>query len=121
MTFWDLFWLLVIFLPLLLLWGFALVDIFRRDDLSGAWKAVWVFVIIVIPWFGTLVYLLFRRPGATPEERQAVDQANREFVARYSPAPKSPSDELKALAELKAQGILTEEEFAAQKAKILGS
>lgn len=30
-------------------------------------------------------------------------------------------DQLKELGELKAQGILTEEEFAAQKAKILGA
>ncbi|HTT94383.1 MAG TPA: SHOCT domain-containing protein [Solirubrobacterales bacterium] len=33
----------------------------------------------------------------------------------------STVDQLKELAELKSQGILTEEEFAAQKAKILGS
>jgi hypothetical protein len=39
------------------------------------------------------------------------------------PAPASPDPiaQLKQLAELKNQGILTEEEFAAQKAKILGS
>lgn len=30
-------------------------------------------------------------------------------------------DQLKQLGDLKAQGVLTEEEFAAQKAKILGS
>ena len=34
---------------------------------------------------------------------------------------KSTIDQLKELGELKAQGILTEEEFAAQKAKLLGS
>jgi len=32
-----------------------------------------------------------------------------------------PIEQLKELAELKRQGILTEEEFAAQKAKILGT
>lgn len=41
------------------------------------------------------------------------------------PAPASAGgstvDQLKELAELKRQGVLTEEEFAAQKAKILGS
>lgn len=35
-------------------------------------------------------------------------------------APADPVEQLKELAELKNQGILTEEEFAAQKAKILG-
>jgi hypothetical protein len=42
-----------------------------------------------------------------------------------APAPAAPAadpiEQLKGLAELKAQGILTEEEFAAQKAKILAS
>jgi hypothetical protein len=40
--------------------------------------------------------------------------------APAAPAP-DPIEQLKSLAELKAQGVLTEEEFAAQKAKILGS
>ena len=37
-----------------------------------------------------------------------------------APAGESTIDQLKELGELKAQGILTEEEFAAQKAKLLG-
>jgi hypothetical protein len=47
-------------------------------------------------------------------------------AAPATPAPAAPAgsssviDQLKELAELKNQGILTEEEFAAQKAKILG-
>ncbi len=38
-----------------------------------------------------------------------------------APAAPDPIEQLKELAALKDQGILTEEEFAAQKAKILGS
>jgi len=38
-----------------------------------------------------------------------------------APAAVDPIEQLKKLAELKDQGILTEEEFTAQKAKILGS
>jgi Short C-terminal domain len=41
-------------------------------------------------------------------------------VAAAAPAP-DPIEQLKELAELKAQGVLTEEEFAAQKARILRS
>jgi hypothetical protein len=37
-----------------------------------------------------------------------------------APAGESVIDQLKELGELKSQGILTEEEFAAQKAKLLG-
>lgn len=59
------------------------------------------------------------------QEEQAAVQAQA-APAQMAPAPaqdggSSMIDQLKELGELKAQGILTEEEFAAQKAKILGS
>jgi hypothetical protein len=59
------------------------------------------------------------------QEEQAAVQAQA-APAQMAPAPpqegaSSTIDQLKELGELKAQGILTEEEFAAQKAKILGS
>jgi Short C-terminal domain len=46
-----------------------------------------------------------------------------QYEPEPEPAPPAadPIEQLKQLAELKNQGILTEEEFAAQKAKILGS
>ena len=68
-----------------------------------------------------------RRQGqrwAQQEEAQQPQQA----PAPVAAAPAAPAaggqstiDQLKELGELKAQGILTEEEFAAQKAKLLGS
>jgi len=59
------------------------------------------------------------------EQQQAMAQqaAAQQAMAAPAPAPASESDmisQLKQLAELKDQGILTDEEFAAQKAKILG-
>jgi Short C-terminal domain len=63
-----------------------------------------------------------RRQG----ERWAAQEEPQQAAA---PAPAAPAaagtestiDQLKELGELKAQGILTEEEFATQKAKLLGS
>ena len=57
------------------------------------------------------------------QEQEAAVQAQA-APAQMAPAQSGGSstiDQLKELGELKAQGILTEEEFAAQKAKILGS
>jgi hypothetical protein len=59
-TFWQVFFLLLIWVPLVMLWGFALYDIFRRQDLRGLSKALWVAVIIVLPYFGVLIYLVAR-------------------------------------------------------------
>jgi hypothetical protein len=58
------------------------------------------------------------------QEPQQQQQQQQQYAA---PAPAASAggpdqiQQLKDLADLKAQGILTEEEFAAQKAKVLGS
>jgi hypothetical protein len=118
-TFWETFFLFLIFLPLAMMWGFALVDIFRRDDLGGFSKALWVACVILVPFFGTLIYLIGRPAGATPQERELIEESNREFVERYSPA--DGVSELRTLADLHDRGKLTDDEFAAEKARLLSS
>jgi hypothetical protein len=117
MDFWDAFWLLLIFIPLLLIWGFALVDIFQRDDMPGRIKALWVVCVVFAPFFGTLIYLIFRQPGATAGERAGIDQESREFVARYS--PDDHAQQLAQLSDLHDRGKLTDAEFAAEKARLM--
>lgn len=119
MNFWDVFWLLLIFIPLLMIWGFALVDIFRRDDISGGVKALWIIAVILLPFLGTLIYLIFRQPGATAVERQQMDEASRQFVQKY--APDNTAAQLTTLSDLHDRGKLSDEEFAAEKARVLGS
>lgn len=99
MDFWDLFWLLLIFIPLLLVWVFALLDIFRRDDLSGWMTALWVLAVILAPFIGTLIYLILR-PGG-PAQR-----------AGHTP-------DMQLLSDLHDRGKLSDEEFAEEKARIL--
>jgi len=118
-SFWETFFLFLIFLPLAMMWGFALIDIFRRDDLGGFSKALWVTCVILVPFFGTLIYLIARPAGVTAQERQMIDETNRDFVARYSPT--NGASELSTLADLHDRGKLTDEEFATEKARVLGS
>ncbi|TML74224.1 MAG: SHOCT domain-containing protein [Actinobacteria bacterium] len=115
-TFWENF-LFLIFLPLAMLWGFALVDLFRRDDIGGVSKALWVICVILLPFFGTLVYLVARPSGATAEERIRLDEASRVFGATSGPS--NNMSELSALADLHDRGKLTDDEFAAEKARVL--
>lgn len=117
--FWENFFLFLIFLPLAMVWAFALMDIFRRDDIGGWSKALWVAAVILVPFFGTLMYLIVRPAGATEQERVMMDEASREFVAKYSPT--SAATELQALADLHDRGKLTDDEFAAEKARLLGT
>lgn len=64
-----------------------------------------------------------KRQGERWAQQEEQQQAAPPPPAAAAPAAaaSSPIEQLKELGELKAQGILTEEEFAAQKAKLLGS
>lgn len=61
---------------------------------------------------------------ARQDEQQYYEQQQQAAVQQQAAPAAAPQrdtvQQLKDLAELKAQGILTEQEFAAQKAKILG-
>ena len=62
-----------------------------------------------------------RRQNARYAEQEAQDYAPQpepEYAA--APPPPSEADELQQIAQLHQQGILTDEEFAAKKAQILG-
>src|SRR5271166_4814162 len=57
-------------------------------------------------------------------EQQADDQApagDGQDQAQYAPPPADPADEIEHLAQLHASGALSDEEFTAAKAKILGT
>ena len=43
---------------LICLWIFVLADVWRRPDLSTTAKVVWTAVIVFLPYFGTVVYLI---------------------------------------------------------------
>jgi hypothetical protein len=117
-TFWESFFLWMLFLPLAFVWAFALVDIFRREDISGWSTALWVTCVIFLPFLGRLIYLVVRPSGATREERLMIDDASGDH-ARYSPS--NGVSDLRALADLHDRGKLTDSEFAAEKARLLGT
>jgi hypothetical protein len=60
-----------------------------------------------------------RRQGERWAQQEEQQQAPAPAAAAPAAGGQSVIDQLKELGELKAQGILTEEEFAAQKAKLL--
>jgi len=107
----------------LLIWVF--MDIFRSHDLKGWAKALWVVFIIILPFLGVFVYLIAR--GDKMHERAARDAAQQQqafdqYVRQTAGTPgDTTADQLAKLADLKSQGVLTEDEFQAQKAKILAS
>ena len=60
-----------------------------------------------------------RRPGACRRDQAPADDGQDQ--AQYAPPPADPADEIEHLAQLHTSGALSDEEFAAAKAKILGT
>lgn len=118
--FWSMF-MLFIWIAWIMLVFRIIIDIFRDRDLGGAGKALWVLFVAFLPFLGVLVYLISRGNGMAQRELdQAVAQkeAFEEYV-RSTAGGGGTADELAKLADLKAQGVISEDEFAAQKAKLL--
>lgn len=122
--FWTMLWLFLFFLWIWLLIS-LFSDIFRRDDLGGWGKAGWVFFLIVLPLLGALIYLIAE--GGDMAERQVADArkmqaAQDEYIRSVAGGGggASTADELEKLARLRDAGTITADEFAAQKARLLG-
>ena len=120
---WSLLWF---FLFLIWIWLLitVFIDIFRSHDMGGFAKALWVIFVIVFPYLGVLVYFIARGHKMAEHAREAAQQqdaAFRQYVQQTAGTGANPADELARLAELKANGTLTDAEFEQAKAKVLSS
>jgi hypothetical protein len=121
----DVFWTMLFFffwVAWIIILFRTVVDVFRSKDLGGFSKALWLLFVIVIPWLGVLIYLIVRGDGMFERDMEVAQrqQTQMDNYIRATAAPTSSADELVKLAQLRDSGVLTEAEFAAQKAKILG-
>lgn len=100
------FWLLVI------IYG----DLFRRHDISGWGKALWVLALVLTSYLGILAYLITQGRGMAERNAQQAQQARDELrsVVGYSVA-----DEIIKLDQLKKSGSITDDEFKRLRAKLV--
>jgi uncharacterized membrane protein len=120
LTFWDVvFSMIVFFFWFMFIWIFIALfgDIFRRDDLSGWGKAGWIFLLVILPFLGALIYMI-SRPKLTAQD---VADMTRMEAASKAAAQVSPADQIAKLSDLKAAGAITDAEYEAMKAKVIGS
>jgi hypothetical protein len=109
----------VVFIFVLWLWLLISVigDLFRRDDVSGFGKVLWIIFLVVLPYLGVFAYILTQGRGMGARNVEQVRQTQkelREFVGF------SPADELKKLDELKTAGTITADEYSRLRAKVIG-
>jgi hypothetical protein len=91
-------------------------DLFRRHDISGWVKAIWVIGWIVFPFVFMLAYLIFQGRGMAERNAQQAQQARDELrrVVGFSVA-----DEITKLDQLKKSGSITDIEYGRLRAKLV--
>jgi len=91
-------------------------DLFRRHDISGWIKAIWVIAAVVFPFITVLAYLIFQSRGMAERNVQKVQQARDELrhVVGFSAA-----DEIEKLDRLKKAGSISDAEFARLRARLV--
>jgi hypothetical protein len=106
------FWFMVI-------WMFmgVFADIFRRRELSGVAKAGWLALIVLLPFFGVLIYMISRPPMTDADVQMMEARSGR----RGASAPYSVADEVGKLQGLRSAGTITEEEFGRLKTQAMAS
>jgi Phospholipase_D-nuclease N-terminal len=103
-----------------IIWFWLLIsvfrDLFRRHDISGWGKAIWVMALIVFPYLTVFVYLIAQGRGMAERDTQATQQARDELrrVVGFSVA-----DEIDKLDRLKNAGSISSDEFTRLRAKLV--
>ena len=94
----------------------VMVDLFRRHDLSGWAKVIWVIFLVVLPYIGVFAYLVTQSGSMARRSAEQAEEAREQLrkVVGFSVA-----DEIEKLDRLKASGSLSETEYKALRAKLV--
>ena len=109
----DVLWTMIIFFAWVI-WIWILIsilaDLFRRHDISGWTKALWVIFMVFLPFLGVLIYLIVHGQGMAERNVRQVEAAA---------AMAGPSAQIASAKDLLDQGAISQEEFEAIKRKAL--
>lgn len=91
-------------------------DLFRRHDISGLGKVLWVILLIVLPYVGIFAYILTQGSGMAERNRNQARQARDELRQAVG---FSVADELTKLERLKSEKSISDQEYARLRARIV--
>ena len=80
-----------------ILWFWLLItvssDLFRRHDISGLGKVLWVILLIVLPYIGIFAYIVSQGRGMAERTKEQARQARDELrqAVGFSAAARSKS------------------------------
>jgi hypothetical protein len=122
----DVLWTLFIFFAWVI-WFWLLItifaDIFRRHDIGGGKKALWVIFVIIVPFIGVLIYLIAESKGMAERQEQVARRAKSqtdEYIKTVA-ADVDPAGQIAQAKQLLDSGAINQHEFDALKQKALAS
>jgi hypothetical protein len=120
-----LLWMLELFLFIIWFWLLVAIfgDLFRDPDTGGGAKALWVVLLVVLPFLGILLYLIVRGKGMGSRQAAQMQAAQSAFDDRIrsATAGRSPADQITQAKALLDSGAIDQQEFAKLKAAVLAS
>ena len=103
-----------------ILWFWLLItvssDLFRRHDISGFGKVLWVIVLIVLPYIGIFAYIVSQGRGMAERTKEQARQARDELRQAVG---FSAADEIEKLDRLKSAKSISEDEYERLRARLL--
>jgi hypothetical protein len=120
----EVLWTMIVFFGLFL-WIWLLItvfaDIFRRDDIGGGTKTLWVVFVIVIPLLGVLIYMLAEGRGMAERSAKQAQASQSQFddYVKSVAGSGGAAAEIEKAKGLLDSGAITQAEFDALKAKAL--
>ena len=118
----DVLWSMIIFF-FWVIWIWivitVLIDVFRRHDIGGFSKALWVIFVVILPWLGVLIYLIVEHDGMRERGMKQAQAQKDQFDQYVREASGGSADEIAKAKQLLDQGAITQDEFDALKAKAL--
>ena len=120
----DILWTMFIFF-LFIIWIWILItvfaDIFRRKDIGGGTKALWIVFVILLPYLGVLVYLIANHDGMADRNIQQVQKQQEATDAYIKSVAGGAAAEIEKAKGLLDSGAITQAEFDSIKAKALAA
>jgi Phospholipase_D-nuclease N-terminal/Short C-terminal domain len=122
----DVLWTLLIFFAWVI-WFWLLItifaDLFRRHDIGGGKKALWVIFVIIVPFVGVLIYLIAESKGMADRQAQLQQQARTQTDEYIKTVAESadPAGQIAQAKQLLDSGAINQQEFDALKQKALAS
>jgi Phospholipase_D-nuclease N-terminal/Short C-terminal domain len=120
----DVLWTMLVFF-LWVAWFVLLFrivgDVFRRQDIGGGKKALWLIFILFVPFIGTFAYLIANADDMARRNVREVQAAQTEFddYVKTVAASSGPAGEIESAKKLLDSGAISQAEFEAIKAKAL--